>query len=188
MLLLLLLMLTHSPPRQTLRLFFASAMTTLDPTHNVALTNQRETKLFTTRRGMLPLHTSGLIACTYHIFYNSPELISLVAMQVPRHHCWRGCYNSQQALRTLNAWLLECNTSLYQAGFTCLSLLSCFGGFCLVRLCSISWHPRSAVAEKLLVCRFLRRLSVLFHVRFCVRVSNLWWRFPPNESVAKTTK
>lgn len=34
------------------------------------------------RRGMLPLHTSGLIACTYHIFYNSPELISLVAMQV----------------------------------------------------------------------------------------------------------
>lgn len=32
--------------------------------------------------GMLPLHTSGLIACTYHIFYNSPELISLVAMQV----------------------------------------------------------------------------------------------------------
>ncbi|CAM9598999.1 unnamed protein product [Ectocarpus sp. 8 AP-2014] len=31
--------------------------------------------------GMLPLHTSGLIACTYHIFYNAPELISLVAMQ-----------------------------------------------------------------------------------------------------------
>ncbi|CAM9397931.1 unnamed protein product [Scytosiphon promiscuus] len=31
--------------------------------------------------GMLPLHSSGLIACTYHIFYNSPELISLVAMQ-----------------------------------------------------------------------------------------------------------
>lgn len=38
--------------------------------------------------GMLPLHTSGLIACTYHIFYNSPELISLVAMQV---RCTHAC-------------------------------------------------------------------------------------------------
>lgn len=31
--------------------------------------------------GMLPLHTSGLCACTFHIFYNSPELSSLVAVQ-----------------------------------------------------------------------------------------------------------
>ncbi|CAM9626725.1 unnamed protein product [Ascophyllum nodosum] len=31
--------------------------------------------------GMLPLHTSGLIACTYHIFYNAPQLTNLVAMQ-----------------------------------------------------------------------------------------------------------
>lgn len=32
--------------------------------------------------GMLPLHTSGLIACTYHVFYNAPKLVNLVAMQV----------------------------------------------------------------------------------------------------------
>uniref|UniRef100_A0A0G4H1D7 Ycf49-like protein n=1 Tax=Chromera velia CCMP2878 TaxID=1169474 RepID=A0A0G4H1D7_9ALVE len=31
--------------------------------------------------GMLPLHTSGLIACTYHIYYNAPTLDVLVAMQ-----------------------------------------------------------------------------------------------------------
>eukprot|EP00959_Pyramimonas_sp_CCMP1952_P269271 5629329-Pyramimonas_sp.AAC.2 len=24
--------------------------------------------------GMLPLHTSGICACTYHFFYNSPEV------------------------------------------------------------------------------------------------------------------
>mmetsp|Transcript_4383 Transcript_4383/g.13277 ORF Transcript_4383/g.13277 Transcript_4383/m.13277 type:complete len:403 (-) Transcript_4383:2597-3805(-) len=31
--------------------------------------------------GMVPLHTSGLIACTYHFFYNAPSLDILVAMQ-----------------------------------------------------------------------------------------------------------
>lgn len=31
---------------------------------------------------MLPLHTSGLVACTYHVFYNSPQLTGLVATQV----------------------------------------------------------------------------------------------------------
>ena len=31
--------------------------------------------------GMLPLHASSLCACTYHLFYNSPALNSLVALQ-----------------------------------------------------------------------------------------------------------
>lgn len=31
--------------------------------------------------GMLPLHTSGLCACTYHLFYNAPALNALVAIQ-----------------------------------------------------------------------------------------------------------
>lgn len=31
--------------------------------------------------GMLPLHTSGICACTYHFFYNAPELQVLVALQ-----------------------------------------------------------------------------------------------------------
>lgn len=31
--------------------------------------------------GMLPLHTSGLCACTYHLFYNAPALNALVALQ-----------------------------------------------------------------------------------------------------------
>ncbi len=31
--------------------------------------------------GMLPLHTSGLCACTYHMFYNAPSLNILVALQ-----------------------------------------------------------------------------------------------------------
>eukprot|EP00903_Cladosiphon_okamuranus_P010801 g10204.t1 len=50
--------------------------------------------------GMLPLHTSGLIACTYHIFYNSPELISLVAMQAGLT-----CFgNTTMALATWRVW------------------------------------------------------------------------------------
>lgn len=31
--------------------------------------------------GMVPLHTSGLCACTYHLFYNAPTLNALVAIQ-----------------------------------------------------------------------------------------------------------
>jgi len=31
--------------------------------------------------GMLPLHASSLCACTYHFFYNAPELESLVTLQ-----------------------------------------------------------------------------------------------------------
>lgn len=31
--------------------------------------------------GMLPLHTSGIVACTYHLFYNAPSLNALVALQ-----------------------------------------------------------------------------------------------------------
>lgn len=31
--------------------------------------------------GMLPLHASGVAACTYHFFYNSPDLSFLVALQ-----------------------------------------------------------------------------------------------------------
>lgn len=31
--------------------------------------------------GMLPLHTSGICACTYHLFYNAPSLNVLVAIQ-----------------------------------------------------------------------------------------------------------
>jgi len=31
--------------------------------------------------GMLPLHTSGICACTYHFFYNSDKVESLVALQ-----------------------------------------------------------------------------------------------------------
>lgn len=31
--------------------------------------------------GMLPLHTSGIVACTYHLFYNSPSLSWCVALQ-----------------------------------------------------------------------------------------------------------
>eukprot|EP00188_Purpureofilum_apyrenoidigerum_P001146 Plantae.Rhodophyta-Purpureofilum_apyrenoidigerum.ctg16063.p1 GENE.Plantae.Rhodophyta-Purpureofilum_apyrenoidigerum.ctg16063~~Plantae.Rhodophyta-Purpureofilum_apyrenoidigerum.ctg16063.p1 ORF type:complete len:396 (-),score=21.08 Plantae.Rhodophyta-Purpureofilum_apyrenoidigerum.ctg16063:361-1548(-) len=31
--------------------------------------------------GMVPLHTSGLLACTYHFFYNAPSLDVMVAMQ-----------------------------------------------------------------------------------------------------------
>ena len=31
--------------------------------------------------GMLPLHASSLCACTYHLFYNAPELNALVAAQ-----------------------------------------------------------------------------------------------------------
>jgi hypothetical protein len=32
--------------------------------------------------GMLPLHTSGICACTYHFFYNSEKVEWLVALQV----------------------------------------------------------------------------------------------------------
>mmetsp|Transcript_38157 Transcript_38157/g.119790 ORF Transcript_38157/g.119790 Transcript_38157/m.119790 type:complete len:555 (-) Transcript_38157:4-1668(-) len=31
--------------------------------------------------GMLPLHASGLVACTYHFFYNDPELAFMVPLQ-----------------------------------------------------------------------------------------------------------
>ncbi|EKX46150.1 hypothetical protein GUITHDRAFT_70958, partial [Guillardia theta CCMP2712] len=31
--------------------------------------------------GMLPLHASGVAACTYHFFYNNPDLSFLVALQ-----------------------------------------------------------------------------------------------------------
>ena len=31
--------------------------------------------------GMLPLHTSGICACTYHVFYNAPSLAFLVPLQ-----------------------------------------------------------------------------------------------------------
>ena len=31
--------------------------------------------------GMLPLHASGVAACTYHFFYNSPDLSFLVLLQ-----------------------------------------------------------------------------------------------------------
>jgi hypothetical protein len=31
--------------------------------------------------GMLPLHTSGIVACCYHLFYNAPELSWCVALQ-----------------------------------------------------------------------------------------------------------
>ena len=31
--------------------------------------------------GMLPLHTSGIVACTYHLFYNDPALAWCVALQ-----------------------------------------------------------------------------------------------------------
>ena len=31
--------------------------------------------------GMLPLHTSGIIACTYHLFYNAPAISWCVALQ-----------------------------------------------------------------------------------------------------------
>ena len=30
--------------------------------------------------GMLPLHTSGIVACCYHLFYNAPELSWCVAL------------------------------------------------------------------------------------------------------------
>ncbi|KAL3893419.1 MAG: hypothetical protein SGPRY_014247, partial [Prymnesium sp.] len=32
--------------------------------------------------GMLPLHTSGIIACTYHLFYNAPAVAWCVALQM----------------------------------------------------------------------------------------------------------
>ncbi|CAM9827915.1 unnamed protein product [Choristocarpus tenellus] len=31
--------------------------------------------------GMVPLHTSGLCACTFHVFYNSPEVNNIVPLQ-----------------------------------------------------------------------------------------------------------
>ena len=31
--------------------------------------------------GMLPLHTSGIVACTYHLFYNAPSIAWCVALQ-----------------------------------------------------------------------------------------------------------
>ena len=31
--------------------------------------------------GMLPLHTSGIVACTYHLFYNGPAVTWCVALQ-----------------------------------------------------------------------------------------------------------
>jgi len=31
--------------------------------------------------GMLPLHTSGIVACTYHLFYNAPAITWCVALQ-----------------------------------------------------------------------------------------------------------
>ena len=31
--------------------------------------------------GMLPLHTSGIVACTYHLFYNNPALSWMVTLQ-----------------------------------------------------------------------------------------------------------
>lgn len=31
--------------------------------------------------GMLPLHTSGIVACCYHLFYNAPELSWCVTLQ-----------------------------------------------------------------------------------------------------------
>lgn len=32
--------------------------------------------------GMLPLHSSGLCACTYHLFYNQPSVEYLLPLQV----------------------------------------------------------------------------------------------------------
>ena len=32
---------------------------------------------------MIPFHSSGLCACTYHVFYNAPPVASLVLLQVP---------------------------------------------------------------------------------------------------------
>lgn len=34
--------------------------------------------------GMVPLHTSGLCACTYHFFYNAPEVSSLQTLQAQK--------------------------------------------------------------------------------------------------------
>eukprot|EP00966_Prymnesium_polylepis_P250373 5789602-Prymnesium_polylepis.1 len=31
--------------------------------------------------GMLPLHTSGIVACTYHLFYNAPAVTWCVTLQ-----------------------------------------------------------------------------------------------------------
>ena len=31
--------------------------------------------------GMLPLHTSGIVACTYHLFYNAPAVTYCVTLQ-----------------------------------------------------------------------------------------------------------
>jgi len=47
--------------------------------------------------GMLPFHSSGLCACTYHVFYNAPPVAGLVALQslltvVGDMTCWYAAY------------------------------------------------------------------------------------------------
>lgn len=50
--------------------------------------------------GMLPLHTSGICACTYHFFYNAPSLNSLVVLQAALT-----CFgNVTMALATYRIW------------------------------------------------------------------------------------
>ncbi len=48
--------------------------------------------------GMLPLHASSLCACTYHLFYNSPSLSSLVTLQAGLT-CFGNCTLAAAALR-----------------------------------------------------------------------------------------
>ena len=38
------------------------------------------------RWGMLPLHASGVAACTYHFFFNNPDLAFLVTLHAARVH------------------------------------------------------------------------------------------------------
>ena len=70
--------------------------------------------------GMLPLHTSGLVACTYHIFYNSPELISLVAMQVRGAVC---------SARSMSFGWLVCWLVCWLVYWLVCSLVGWFGGW-----------------------------------------------------------
>lgn len=47
--------------------------------------------------GMLPFHSSGICACTYHVFYNAPPVSALVALQslltvVGDMTCWYAAY------------------------------------------------------------------------------------------------
>lgn len=47
---------------------------------------------------MLPLHASSLCACTYHLFYNSPSLSTLVTLQAGLT-CFGNCTLAAAALR-----------------------------------------------------------------------------------------